>query len=160
MNILIINGPNLNMLGRREPGIYGTKSMEQVLYELQRQWPNVYITYRQSNHEGDIIDWIQETVNENHNENENENVNGIILNAGGYTHTSVAIRDAVSLCSVPVVEVHISNIYAREEFRRHSLLTDVCAHTIVGHGTDGYQEALAYILQHAECSTSATHSNQ
>lgn len=164
MNILIINGPNLNMLGRREPGIYGTKSMEQVLYELQRQWPDVYITYRQSNHEGDIIDWIQETVNDNVNANENENanvnVNGIILNAGGYTHTSVAIRDAVNMCTVPVVEVHISNIYAREEFRRHSLLTDVCAHTIVGHGTDGYQEALAYILQHAECSTGATHSNQ
>lgn len=160
MNILIINGPNLNMLGRREPGIYGTKSMEQVLYELQRQWPDVYITYHQSNHEGNIIDWIQETVNENENENVDVNVDGIILNAGGYTHTSVAIRDAVSMCTVPVVEVHISNIYAREEFRRHSLLTDVCAHTIVGHGTDGYQEALAYILQHAECSTSATHSNQ
>lgn len=143
MKILIINGPNLNMLGHREPGIYGTKSMEQVLYELQRQRPDVYIQYRQSNHEGDIIDWLQKTVNDN------DNVNGIILNAGGYTHTSVAIRDAVALCSVPVVEVHISNVYAREEFRRVSLLTDVCAHTIVGHGTDGYAEALEWIEQQA-----------
>lgn len=140
MKILIINGPNLNMLGHREPGIYGTKSMEQVLYELQRQRPDVYIQYRQSNHEGDIIDWLQENVN----------VDGIILNAGGYTHTSVAIRDAVALCSVPVVEVHISNIYAREEFRRVSLLTDVCAHTIVGHGTDGYAEALEWIEQNQQ----------
>ena len=143
MKILIINGPNLNMLEHREPGIYGTKSMEQVLYELQRQRPDVYIQYRQSNHEGDIIDWLQETVNDN----DNDNVDGIILNAGGYTHTSVAIRDAVALCSVPVVEVHISNIYAREPFRQVSLLTDVCAHTIIGHGTDGYAEAVAWILK-------------
>lgn len=118
--------------------------MEQVVYELQRQWPDVYIQYRQSNHEGDIIDWLQE--NANVNANANVNVDGIILNAGGYTHTSVAIRDAVELCRVPVVEVHISNIHAREEFRRTSLLTDVCAHSIIGHGTNGYSEALAWFL--------------
>lgn len=112
------------------------------MYELQRQWLDVHFVYRQSNHEGDIIDWLQETINDNHN----DNVNGIILNAGGYTHTSVAIRDAVSLCKVPVVEVHISNIHAREEFRRVSLLTDVCAHSIIGHGTDGYSEAVQWLL--------------
>lgn len=138
MNILIINGPNLNMLGRREPGIYGTKSMEQVMYELQRQWPDIHFTYRQSNHEGDLIDWLQDTLS--------ENIDGIILNAGGYTHTSVAIRDAVAMCQAPVVEIHISNIYAREEFRHTSLLTDVCAHTIIGHGTDGYAEAVQWII--------------
>lgn len=128
--------------------------MEQVLYELQRQRPDVYIQYRQSNHEGDIIDWLQEPLSRHsvapfpHGWGR-EDIDGIILNAGGYTHTSVAIRDAVALCSVPVVEVHISNIYAREEFRRVSLLTDVCAHTIVGHGTDGYAEALEWIEQQA-----------
>lgn len=150
MNVLIINGPNLNMLGRREPGIYGTKSMEQVLYELQRQYPDVHIHYRQSNHEGDIIDWLQQAA---------DTMDGIIINAAGYTHTSVAIRDAIAMCTIPVVEIHISNIYAREEFRHTSLLTDVCTHTIIGHGTNGYQEALAYILQHAVCNTTATQSN-
>lgn len=154
------------MLGRREPSIYGTKSMEQVMYDLQRQYPDVHIQYRQSNHEGDIIDWIQETFSRPSgilspkgacgNVDENS-IDGIILNAGGYTHTSVAIRDAIAMCTIPVVEVHISNIYAREEFRRHSLLTDVCTHTIVGHGVDGYQEGLAYILQHVACNTTATH---
>lgn len=141
MRILILNGPNLNMLGHRDPSIYGTKSMEQVVYELQRQWPDVYIQYRQSNHEGDIIDWLQAVSDRGE-----QSVDGIILNAGGYTHTSVAIRDAVELCRVPVVEVHISNIHAREEFRRTSLLTDVCAHSIIGHGTNGYSEALAWFL--------------
>lgn len=140
MKILIINGPNLNMLGRREPELYGNKSMEQVMLDIQRQWMDVHFVYRQSNHEGDIIDWLQETVT-------SEDIAGIVLNAGGYTHTSVAIRDAISLCSVPVVEVHISNIYAREPFRQVSLLTDVCAHTIIGQGTDGYAQAVAWILR-------------
>lgn len=140
MKILIINGPNLNMLGRREPELYGNKSMEQVMLDIQRQWMDVHFVYRQSNHEGDIIDWLQETVT-------SEDIAGIVLNAGGYTHTSVAIRDAISLCSVPVVEVHISNIYAREPFRQVSLLTDVCAHTIIGQGIDGYAQAVAWILR-------------
>lgn len=100
--------------------------------------------YRQSNHEGDLIDWIQET-----NEQcpmTNDQCQGIVLNAGGYSHTSVALRDAVEECEVPVVEVHISDIRQREPFRQTSLLTDVCAHSIIGHGTDGYQEAVDWLL--------------
>ena len=139
MRIAIINGPNLNLLGRREPSIYGTKSMEQVLLDMQRAYPDLHFEYRQSNHEGDLIDFLQEI-------GYNPAFQGIVLNAGGYTHTSVALRDAVACCCLPVVEVHISDITQREAFRRVSLLTDVCAHTIIGHGTDGYQEAVQWII--------------
>lgn len=136
MKILIINGPNLNRLGLRKPEIYGSKTMAQILLDIQKRWPEVHFVYKQSNHEGDLIDWIQE----------GNGVQGIVLNAGGYTHTSVALRDAVEESEVPVVEVHISDIAAREPFRRVSLLTDVCAHSIIGHGTDGYQEAVEWLL--------------
>ena len=143
MRIVIFNGPNLNLLGKREPSIYGIRSMEQVLVDIQRAHPNVYLEYHQSNHEGDLIDWVQEfgllALNQ-------EPCDGIVLNAGGYTHTSVALRDAVACCQVPVVEVHISNITQREEFRRVSLLTDICTHAIIGHGTDGYMQAIEWIL--------------
>lgn len=150
MKIVIINGPNLNLLGRREVGIYGTKSMEQVMLDIQRAYPDVHFEYRQSNHEGDLIDWIQEMGIAHRLEDARDasyrlKVKGIVLNAGGYTHTSVALRDAVACAEVPVVEVHISDITKREEFRRVSLLTDVCAHTIMGHGTDGYKEAVEWI---------------
>ncbi len=145
MRIAIINGPNLNLLGRREPTIYGTLSMEQVLLDLQRTYPNIYMEYRQSNHEGDLIDWVQEFGGLKTSLHA-EPVDGIILNAGGYTHTSVALRDAVACATVPVVEVHISDISQREEFRHVSLLSDVCAHTVMGHGTDGYREALEWII--------------
>lgn len=141
MNIVIINGPNLNLLGRREPSIYGTCSMEQVLVDIQRSYPEVHLEYHQSNHEGDLIDWIQAF-----GMNDGENVKGLVLNAGGYTHTSVALRDAVACCQVPVIEVHISDITQREGFRRVSLLTDVCAHSIIGHGTNGYKEAVEWIV--------------
>lgn len=152
MKIVIINGPNLNLLGRREVSIYGTKTMEQVLVDIQRAYPDVYLEYRQSNHEGDLIDWIQEVGQPTPPLKERElgerlEVRGVILNAGGYTHTSVALRDAVACCQVPVVEVHISNIAEREEFRRVSLLTDVCQHSIIGHGTDGYQEAVEWVVE-------------
>lgn len=147
MRIAIINGPNLNLLGKREPSIYGTRSMEQVLLDIQRMYPNVYFEYRQSNHEGMLIDWVQELgqllVQQ-------EPYDGIILNAGGYTHTSVALRDAVACTQVPVVEVHISDIAQRETFRRISLLTDVCQHSIIGHGIDGYQEAVDWIIKHTK----------
>ena len=103
MKIVILNGPNLNLLGRREPSIYGTCSMEQVLVDIQRSYPEVHLEYHQSNHEGDLIDWIQAF-----GMNDGENVKGLVLNAGGYTHTSVALRDAVACCQVPVIEVHIS----------------------------------------------------
>ncbi len=135
MRILILNGPNLNRLGTRKPEIYGTQTMAQILLAIQRQWPEVFFTYVQSNHEGDLIDAIQDFDGD-----------GIILNAGGYTHTSVALRDSVEDCEVPVVEVHISNIRQREPFRQQSLLTDVCAHSIIGHGTKGYEEAVQYLV--------------
>lgn len=142
MRILILNGPNLNLLGRREPTIYGTRSMEQVLLDIQRAHPELYLEYYQSNHEGDLIDWIQTYGVKG----EKSMVNGIVLNAGGYTHTSVALRDAVACSQVPVVEVHISDITAREDFRRVSLMSDVCAHTIMGHGVNGYLEAVEWII--------------
>jgi len=142
MTILILNGPNLNRLGTRKPEIYGSKSMAQILLDIQRTWPEVHFVYHQSNHEGDLIDWIQGVMDEG------LPVTGIVLNAGGYTHTSVALRDAVEDCEVPVVEVHISDISQREPFRRISLLTDVCTHSIIGKGTKGYEEAVNYILSH------------
>lgn len=145
MRIAIINGPNLNLLGRREPAVYGTRSMEQVLVDLQRAYTYIYMEYRQSNHEGDLIDWVQEFGGMKTSLHA-EPVDGIILNAGGYTHTSVALRDAVACATVPVVEMHISDISQREEFRHVSLLSDVCAHTVMGHGTDGYREALEWII--------------
>ena len=144
--VLIINGPNLNRLGQRKPEIYGSKSMAQILLEIQRAVPEVYLEYFQSNHEGDLIDKIQEVTSEGMNELTNERIIGIVLNAGGYSHTSVAIRDAVEDCDVPVVEVHISDITQREPFRQVSLLTDVCAHSIIGNGTEGYLKAVEWIL--------------
>ena len=135
MKILILNGPNLNRLGLRKPEIYGSKTMAQILLDIQHIWPEVYLTYFQSNHEGDLIDQIQAFEGE-----------GIVLNAGGYSHTSVALRDVVEECHVPVVEVHISDITKREPFRQISLLTDVCAHSIIGKGTKGYEEAVDYIV--------------
>lgn len=146
-----MNGPNLNWLGRRETAIYGSLSMEQVMLDLQRRYPDVYFTYYQSNHEGNLIDRLQEPLEQ---PSVGKQINGIVLNAGGYTHTSVALRDAVALCPVPVVEVHISDIYERESFRRVSLLTDVCAHSIIGHGTNGYAEAVEYLLtEHPKSNT-------
>ena len=147
MRIAIINGPNLNLLGKREPSIYGTRSMEQVLVDIQRMYPEVYFEYRQSNHEGVLIDWIQEL---GLLAMANEPCDGIILNAGGYTHTSVALRDAIACSQVPVIEVHISDITQREAFRQISLLTDVCQHSIIGHGIEGYQEAVDWLLKHTK----------
>ena len=134
MTILILNGPNLNRLGTRKPEIYGTQTMAQILLDIQKRWPEVYFTYYQSNHEGQIQAFEGD---------------GIVLNAGGYSHTSVALRDAVEESEVPVVEVHISDISKREPFRQVSLLTDVCAHSIIGKGTKGYEEAVEYILAHS-----------
>ena len=142
MKILILNGPNLNRLGLRKPEIYGRQTMAQILLDIQKRWPDVHFVYRQSNHEGDLIDWIQEPSAVSLQPSD---VAGIVLNAGGYSHTSVALRDAVEECEVPVVEVHISDISQREEFRRVSLLTDVCAHSIIGHGTEGYKEAVEWL---------------
>ena len=149
MKILILNGPNLNRLGKRKPEIYGSRTMAQILLDIQRNWPDVHFVYKQSNHEGDLIDWLQEANDKC--QLSNDLYAGIVLNAGGYSHTSVALRDAVEESEVPVVEVHISDIHAREPFRNTDILADVCARTIMGHGTDGYKEAVEHILSLAGC---------
>ena len=139
MKLLILNGPNLNRLGVRKPEIYGSTSMAQILLAIQQNWPEVRLEYRQSNHEGDLIDWIQDFEGD-----------GIVLNAGGYSHTSIALRDAVEDSAVPVVEVHISDISQREPFRRTSLLTEVCAHSIIGKGINGYEQAVNWLIDTAQ----------
>ena len=139
--ILIINGPNLNLLGKREPQIYGSRSFSDYLAELRSAFPEQEIRYEQTNHEGRIIDLLQDFGF--------GQVEGIVLNAAGYTHTSISIRDAIAAVEVPVVEVHISDIRQREPFRHTSLLTDVCAHTIIGQGLDGYRQAIEWILHHS-----------
>ena len=147
MTILILNGPNLNRLGIRKPEVYGTKTIAQILLDIQRTWSDVHFVYKQSNHEGDLIDWLQEANSQGQSQS---SYNGVVLNAGGYSHTSVALRDAVEECELPVVEVHISDITKREPFRRISLLTDVCAHSIIGQGTDGYQQAVQWLITYSQ----------
>ena len=136
MKILIIHGPNLNLLGRREPQIYGNLSLTDINREIttRAQALGLASECRQSNHEGEIIDWLQQA--------EAEDFAGIILNPAAYTHTSVAIRDAIAAIEPPVVEVHLSNISSREEFRRHSLTAPVCRGTISGFGPASYLAAL------------------
>lgn len=136
MKILIINGPNLNLLGKRETKVYGSQSFEDYLMTLQKEFENIDLDYFQSNHEGELIDKLH---------NADEKFNGIVLNAGGFTHTSVALADAIASISTPVIEVHISNIYAREEFRRKSLLSANCAGIIAGFGLTGYSLAIQYL---------------
>mgnify|MGYP000853456910 FL=1 len=132
MKIQIINGPNLNLLGKREPEKYGHITFEEYLAALRTLYPGINFTYFQSNIEGELIDAIQKS---------GFNVDGIILNPGGYTHTSVAVADAVAAVSSPVIEVHLTNISAREEFRHKSLVSRSCAGTITGLGLDGYRLA-------------------
>jgi 3-dehydroquinate dehydratase-2 len=136
MKIQIINGPNLNLLGVREPEVYGQGSFSEYLNRLRSYFPDIEIDYFQSNIEGELINKIQEA---------GFGSDGIILNAGGYTHTSVAIRDAIKAVPAPVVEVHISNVHAREEFRHQSMLTAVCAGVIAGFGLDSYRLAVEAI---------------
>jgi len=137
--ILIINGPNLNLLGTREPGVYGHTSMEDYLEALRVDYPALEIDYYQSNHEGDIIDRLQQTLDE-------PDCKGVVLNAGGYTHTSVAIADAIRAVTVPVVEVHISNVHAREPERHSSLIAAACRGVIAGFGMDSYRLAIEALL--------------
>lgn len=137
MNIWIINGPNLNLLGVREPEIYGNRSFDAYIEELRVKYPNVEITYFQSNIEGVIIDKLHEI---------GFSADGIILNAGAYTHTSVAIADAISAITTPVIEVHISNTAKREEFRHRSYLTAVCRGVVMGFGLKSYELALNAFL--------------
>lgn len=137
MKIQIINGPNLNLLGKREPGIYGSEGFETFFSALQIKYPNVELYYFQSNVEGEIINQLHEV---------GFSFGGIVMNAGAYTHTSVAIADAIAAIETPVIEVHISNVYAREEFRHHSMMAKNCKGIITGFGLLSYELAIQSFL--------------
>lgn len=137
MKVIIINGPNLNLLGVREPGIYGKESMEAYLQQLRKDYPNVEIEYYQSNIEGELINKLQEV---------GFSYDGIVLNAGAYTHTSIALLDCIRSLQTPVIEVHISNVNDREEFRRHSMIASACKGTIQGFGMNSYRLAIEAFL--------------
>ena len=149
MKILIINGPNLNLLGRREPGIYGAETFENYLDKLRKACSDTDIEYFQSNIEGEIVDRLHQAgfgkeanLREGASHPDGGRVDGIVLNAGAYTHTSVAIHDAIKAIPTPVIEVHISNVHQREEFRHHSYISPAAAGIIVGFGLDGYRLAI------------------
>jgi len=137
MRVIIINGPNLNLLGQREPSVYGADSFEAYFATLQRAYPQLELSYFQSNHEGALLDKLHEVGFSYH---------GIILNAGAYTHTSVALHDAIRAITTPVVEVHISNTFAREAFRHHSYISAVAKGVILGFGMESYRLALESFL--------------
>lgn len=137
MNIYLINGPNLNLLGKREPEVYGRQTFEVFFEELRILFPSLLLHYFQSNHEGALIDKIHEI---------GFTADGIVLNAGAFTHTSIALADAIGAVTAPVVEVHISNVHARETYRHHSYLSAKCAGVIVGFGLDGYRLAIDHLM--------------
>ena len=140
MNILVINGPNLNMLGIREPDHYGKENYNDLCEKIQKHCDkkNIDVQIYQSNHEGDLVDEIQKAYG---------NMDGIVINPGAYTHTSIAILDAVKSVNIPTVEVHISKVEEREDFRQVSYVRLACSKTITGHGTDGYLEAIDYLTE-------------
>ncbi len=133
MQIHIINGPNLNLLGTREPGIYGSSSFETYLPKLRERYPDIKIDYYQSNIEGELINKMQQV---------GFSCDGIVLNAGAYTHTSIALHDCIRSLKAPVIEVHISNVHQREEFRHHSMISSACKGVICGFGLDSYRLAI------------------
>src|ERR1035437_273584 len=137
MKLIIINGPNLNLLGTRETSVYGNKTFEEYFSTLKNKFQNIDLTYYQNNVEGELINKLQEV---------GFSFDGIILNAGGYTHTSVALRDAIAAIKTPVIEVHISNIYAREDFRHNSIIAPKCKGSISGFGMDSYRLAIESFL--------------
>ena len=137
MKILIVNGPNLNLLGQREPGIYGTSAFESYLPTLRQRYPDVEIDYYQSNVEGELINRMQQ---------DGFSVDGIVLNAGAYTHTSIALHDCIRSLKSPVIEVHISNVHQREPFRHHSYLSPACRGVICGFGLDSYRLAIEALI--------------
>lgn len=144
--ILVLNGPNLNLLGTREPGIYGHTSLEDIkgMTAARAKTHGLEVDFRQSNREGELVDWVQEARTTSA---------GIIINAGAYTHTSVAILDALLACTIPIVEVHLSNLFKREEFRHHSYVTKASVGLICGFGAQGYElavDAMAQILKKAK----------
>lgn len=138
MKILVLNGPNLNLIGRREPEVYGTQSLDEFLDAVKKRFPEHHIDTFQSNHEGVLIDKLHEAM---------DRYDGVVMNPGGYSHTSIALADAVRAIAIPVVEVHISNIFERESFRHHSYTADAAVKTIVGHGLEGYAEAIEYLIK-------------
>lgn len=138
MKIAIINGPNLNLLGKREPDVYGSKSFDEFFFDLQKKYHHIEFSYYQSNVEGELINELQRV---------GFSVEGIILNPGGYTHTSVAIGDAIAAITAPVVEVHISNVHAREEFRKISHVSAKAKGTIAGLGLKGYELAIEFLKE-------------
>lgn len=143
MKILVINGPNLNMLGIREPGIYGKETYASLLAKITAYCNerNIDVSFCQSNHEGDLVDAIQ---------NAYQKADGIVINPGAYTHTSIALLDAVKAVGLPTVEVHISDVSQREDFRQVSFIRAACVKTIAGHGTDGYLEAIEFLTNGAK----------
>jgi len=137
MKILILNGPNLNLIGRREPEIYGTVSLVEYIENMKQDFPEHQIDYYQSNHEGVLIDKLHEAW---------DNYDGVVFNPGAYCHTSIALDDAIRSIETPVVEIHISDIYSREEYRHHSYTAEASVKSIVGKGLDGYREAVAFLI--------------
>ena len=140
-SITIINGPNLNLLGTREPEVYGKKDFDTYLLELQNAFPELLISYYQSNIEGELINFLHDCRGQ---------ADAIILNAGAYTHTSIAIADAISAIEIPVIEVHISNIFGREAYRKTSFIAAKCIGSISGLGLEGYSLAIQYFKKHLE----------
>lgn len=141
MRITILNGPNLNLLGTRQPEVYGHQALSEIMEKVVRDFPDHVIDCHQTNIEGELVDLIQEA---------GRSSDAIVLNAGGYTHTSVAIRDAISAIDPPVVEVHLSNVLAREDFRKTSLISEVCIGSISGLGAKGYALAVDFLVSPAQ----------
>ena len=139
MRILVLKGPKLNLIGKREPEIYGNQSLEDYLITMRKRFPDCEIDSFQTNHEGVLIDKLHEAM---------DTYDGVVMNPGGYAHTSIALADAVRSIGIPVVEVHISNIYEREEYRHHSFTAEAAVHSIAGHGLEGYAEAVNYLTKH------------
>ena len=137
MKILILNGPNLNLLGKREPEIYGSMPFETYLEQLRSRFPAHEIAYFQTNHEGVLIDKLQEADNQ---------YDGVVMNPGGYAHTSIALADCIRAIGIPVVEVHISDIMKREPYRRHSYTAEACVKSFKGLGLEGYERAIEFLL--------------
>ena len=144
MKLMILNGPNLNLLGIREPDHYGRETYEELLQKIEKHAAlrNVNVTCRQSNHEGDLVDWIQEAYF--------EGFDGIVINPGAYTHTSIALLDAVKGVGLPTVEVHISDVTRREDFRQVSYIRAACVGSVIGQGTDGYLQAMDRLIEGAK----------
>ena len=138
MKILVLNGPNLNLLGSREPSVYGSTTLAELEKRLKKRYPKVKFEFFQSNSEGEMVDALHKTIK--------SSVDAVVINPGAYSHYSYAIRDAVSALKIPVVEVHISNVHAREEFRRHSVITPVCKGVVAGFGGFSYELAVQFLV--------------